>query len=52
MFSNVEELYDKLPKHLNSANTKLFYYFSRGVKNGRNIKIAKKITFFLIFKPI
>ena len=30
MFSNIEETFAKLPKHLNSAITKLFYCFSKG----------------------
>ena len=46
MFSNIEELYDKLPKNLNSAITKLFYCFLRGTKNGRNSKIAKISQYF------
>ena len=29
MSSNIEEPYDKLPEHLNSAITKLFHLFSR-----------------------
>ena len=45
MFSNIERAYDRLPKHLNSAITKLLYCFSRGegggAKNGRNAKIGK-----------
>ena len=44
MFSNIERAYDRLPKHLNSAITKLLYCFSRGegggAKNGRNTKIG------------
>ena len=32
MFSNIEEPYDKLPKHLHSATTKLVYCFSRGLE--------------------
>ena len=51
MFSNIEESYDKLPKHLNSAIAKLFYCFTKGIKNGRNAKIAEVSHFFLIFKP-
>ena len=47
-FSNIEEPYDKLPKYLNSAITKLLYCFCKGTKNGRNTKIAKNFTFFLI----
>ena len=46
MSSNIEEIYDKLPIHLNSAIKKLFYCISRGVKNGRNPKIAKISYFF------
>ena len=48
MFSNNEEPDDKLPKHLNSAITKLFYGFYREgeTKNGRNTKIAKISQFF------
>ena len=47
MFSNIEEPYEKLPKHLNSAITKLFYCFlSKGTKNGRNTKIGKISHFF------
>ena len=51
IFSNIEEPYDKLPKQLNSAITKVFYCFSRWggggggagglAENGRNTKIAK-----------
>ena len=41
MFSNIERPYDILLKYLNSAITKLFYYFSRGAKNEKNAKIAK-----------
>ena len=40
MFSNIEELYDKLPKHLNSALTEFTYCFSSGAKSGRNAKIS------------
>ena len=42
MFSDIERAYDRLPKHLNSATTKLLYCFSRGggAKNGRNTKIG------------
>ena len=47
MFSNIEETYDKLPKHLISAFRKLFYCFSRGAKNGRIAKIANR--FFSVF---
>ena len=47
MFSNIEEPYGKLPKHLNSVITKLFYCFSRGgAKNGKNTKIAKFHIFY------
>ena len=44
---------DKLPKHLNSAITKLFLLilYSSGTKNGRNTKIAKNSHFFFIFEP-
>ena len=42
MFSNIAKPYQILPKHLNSAMTKLFYCFlSKGTKNRRNTKIAK-----------
>ena len=41
MFFNIEEPYDNLPKHLNSAITKLFYCFSRGAKNGKTQKLQK-----------
>ena len=41
MFSNIEELYDKLPKNLNSAITKLFYCFLRGTKNEETQKLQK-----------
>ena len=46
MFSDIERAYDRLPKHLNSAITKLLYCFCRGgggwggAKNGRNTKIG------------
>ena len=46
MFSNIEETYDKLPKHLNSAIAKMFYCLCKGAKNGRNVKIAKTYIFF------
>ena len=53
IFSNIEEPYDKLPKQLNSAITKLFYCFSWGVgrgrglaEHGRNTKIVKISLFF------
>ena len=46
MFSNTEEPYDMLPKHVNLAITKLFYCFYRGAKNERNAKIAKISHFF------
>ena len=49
MFSNIEGSYDKLPKDLDSATTKLFYCFSRLTKNGRNAKIAN-ISHFSDFK--
>ena len=38
-------------KRLNSAITKLFYCFSRGVENGRNTKIAKISHFFWFSNP-
>ena len=50
MFFNIEEPYDKLPKHLNSAITKLLYCFYRGLKMVEMEKL-QNFTFFLIFKP-
>ena len=50
MFSNFKELYDKLPKHLDTAIKKLFYSIPRGAKNGKNAKIVKISHFFFIFK--
>ena len=46
MFSNIEETYGKLPKHLNSAITKMFYCFSKGAKTGGNTKIGINSHFF------
>ena len=50
MFSNIEEPYDMLPKHVNLAITMLFYCFYRGAKSERNAKIAKISHFFRFLK--
>ena len=46
VFSNIEGPYGKLPKHLHSAITKLFYCFSRGLKM-EEIQKLQKFHFFL-----
>ena len=49
MFSNIEEPYDKLPKHLNSVITKLFYCFSRGGLKMEKTQKLQNFTFFTDF---
>ena len=53
IFSNIEEPYDKLPKQLNSAITKVFYCFSRRGGRGGGVgwkwkkhKNCENFTFF------
>ena len=46
IFTNIKELYDKLPKHLIQLSQNFFDCFSRRAENGRNAKIAKISYFF------